>query len=282
MNLIDKIKYQWEMNNSAIVRLVVINTLFSLLTWLLIWGIGNQSLFALPASLKLLMYRPYAIITYMFVHGGFFHLLNNMLILFFIGREFENLYGSKNTYKAYLITGAFAGIAFVVYYNIQLLFISGTEAAIARTFIENSILVGASGAVMGIVFALAFFHPNIEFFLYGIIRLKLWWIAVAYAIFDLLSLLNDNNVGGRIAHLFGGLAGILLLMYWKGKIKLPSFNNNKSKLTINKNPDYQHKYNNTSKPSQTEIDFILDKINANGYNSLSKEDKELLFRAKDN
>ena len=63
---------------------------------------------------------------------------------------------------------------------------------------------------------------------------------------------------------------------------MPSFNNNKSKLTINKNLDYQHKYSNTSKLSQTEIDFILDKINANGYNSLSKEDKELLFRAKDN
>jgi len=285
MGLEQKIRYQWGKNNNAVARLVLINVAFTLFAWLMMWGIGNDSLFQLPAKLKLVMFRPYTLVTYMFSHAGIMHLLFNMLILYFIGQSFESLYGSKKTYKVYLYSGIFAGIAFVVIYNLQVLFETGAAKDLAQVFVDRAFLVGASGAIMGIVFALAWKQPNLIFKLYGIFSIKLWWIAAAWALLDIFGLMNNNNFGGRIAHLAGGSFGILMINFWHGSLAWPRFLQkkplSKTFLIQKNNANIFQKNNFTSRPSQAQVDEILDKINEKGYNNLTKQEKELLFRIKD-
>ena len=277
------IQYYWSMNNSAITRLIVFNVAFSVFAWLFAKASGNEFAFTLPANLKLLMYRPYTLITYMFSHAGFMHLLFNMIVLYFIGREFENLFGNQKTYKAYLISGFVAAIVFVIIYNIPGIALNPLENGI-RTANTSTFLVGASASVMGILFGLTVVRPNIEFYLYGLIKVKLWWITIAYAFMDFMGLMSLSNTGGRIAHLAGGLTGAFLLLHWNGQINLPKMPINKRKksvLSITKKQDVLHKIYAHSSPSQKEIDEILDKINVSGYDNLSKSEKDLLFRAKD-
>lgn len=283
MNRPKNLQYYWNMNTSAITRLIVFNVAFTIFVWLFAKATSNEYAFTLPANLKLLMYRPYTLITYMFSHAGFMHLLSNMIILYFIGREFQNIFGNDKTYKTYLISGFVGALVFVIVYNIPGINLNPLQNGI-RAANTSTFLVGASGSVMGILFGLTVIRPNIEFYLYGLIKLKLWWITIAYAFMDFMGLMSLSNTGGRIAHLAGGITGALLLLYWNGRINIPKPNINKRKpvLMVTKKQDIRHKiYANTS-PSQQEIDEILDKINESGYDSLSKPEKDLLFRAKDN
>jgi membrane associated rhomboid family serine protease len=283
MNRPKNLQYYWNVNNSAITRLIVFNVVFTVFVWLFAKATGSEYAFTLPANLKLLIYRPYTLVTYMFSHAGFMHLLSNMIVLYFIGREFENLFGNYKTYKAYLISGFVAALVFVIIYNIPGINLNPIENDV-RAANTSTFLVGASGSVMGILFGLTVIRPNIEFYLYGLVKLKLWWITIAYAFMDFMGLMSLSNTGGRIAHLAGGITGALLLLYWDGIITIPKplVNRKKTVLTVTKKHDIRHKiYANTS-PSQKEIDEILDKINESGYDSLSKSEKDLLFRAKEN
>lgn len=278
MNTIgDKIRLFWLRNSSAFMRLLMINIVFSLAVWIVV-KMTSPSFFTfitVPDSFAALVTKPYTLITYMFAHSGFRHLLMNMIVLYFVGSVFEDFLGRNRTFQVYLASGLIGALAYI-------LILSGAKG-----------MVGASGAVMGLLYGLTVLRPNYEFFLYGLIKLKLWWITVAYAAFDLFAILGSaKNLGGHICHVAGGLTGAVLVMYWTGKFS-DYFNRKKDertfspfKVTVNPNPIKRTtpaaKPNRShTVPSQEEIDFILDKINESGYDNLSQAEKETLFRAKD-
>lgn len=274
MNLLDRIQLFWAKNRQVTTRLVMVNVAFSVSVWLVGWILGNTDFASVPEDVESFIKVPYTVVTYMFAHSGFMHLLFNMLILYFVGQVFEDLLGSKKTLQVYLLSGIIGALMFILIVS------------------KNSLLIGASGAIMGLLYGLTLFRPNYQFYLYGIIKLKLWWITIAFAAYDLLLIMASNaQAGGRICHVAGGLTGVVMVAYWTGKLQFKLFKPNKKsvikpyKITINREPKRATKVNSFQKsnpvPTQEDIDLILDKINESGYDSLTKEEKDTLFRAKD-
>ena len=272
MNVIDKMKMFWASNRQAYIRLIIINVAFSIAVWLTAIVVGTSQFAQVPDSFGELIAQPYTLITYMFAHAGLWHLVGNMFILYFVGSIFEDLLGRQKTIYAYLVAGIVGALVYVA------------------VVFNNSSLVGASGAVMGLLYGLTVLRPNYEFFLYGLIKLKLWWITVAFAVYDLLMVLvSSGQAGGQVCHLAGGLTGVVLVSVWTGKINTQLFPNNKPndiiepyKITVNRSPKRASKAKaDPAVPTQEDIDRILDKINESGYEKLTKEEKETLFRAKD-
>ena len=246
-------------------------------------GFGNSAILAftneyllLPASLSKLLVRFWTPITYMFMHAGIFHILFNMLWLYWMGQIFEEYLGNKRTIGLYIFGGLAGGLLFVACYNLLPAF-TGVNAAATAT------VVGASASVMAIIIATATLLPNytISLILLGPVKLK--WIALFYIVIDFLGIAGAN-AGGEIAHLGGALLGFIYIKQiqrghdWIGAI---------SKLFTSKNKLTVVSHNRTQKrssgaPRQDEVDRILDKISGSGYDSLTKQEKETLFRASNN
>ncbi len=241
------------------------------------------SFLAVPADLHRLLTRPWTIITYMFLHEGFFHLLCNMLILYFVGKLFIIYIGSKRFVKVYLLGGISGAALFILAYNIFPAFNSSLPVAVA---------LGASASVLAIFAALATFIPNysVSFFLLGKIKLK--YIIAVLLLIDLLSI-DKGNPGGHIAHLGGALYGFCYI--WGGNKqynKINFFKKIKKLFSIKPKMKKVHhsashhekvrymsdeEYNAMQKENQKKIDMILEKISKSGYQSLSKEEKDFLF-----
>jgi membrane associated rhomboid family serine protease len=233
----------------------------------------SNTYLSLPSNLHDLLFRFWTPITYMFMHAGVFHILFNMLWLYWFGQIFEEFLGKKRTIGLYLLGGLAGGILFVIAFNLLPLF----------SYVKQvSQVVGASASVMAVVVAAATVVPNYTINLMIIGPVKIKWIALFYVAVDFLST-TGPNAGGQIAHLGGaligfiyvkqlqrgndwiaGIAGIKDIFKRKSKLKVVSTNRDKN-LAV--------------KPRQEEIDAILDKISQNGYDSLNKHEKEILFRA---
>lgn len=176
-------------------------------------------------------FRPHQLITHMFMHGGFFHLLLNMFVLWMFGSMLENVWGSKRFLIFYIVCGLGAaalhlGVLFyelTPYVNeLRSLPPAGTgDAALERyrenlTFAVNSATVGASGAVFGCLAAYAYLFPNNVLYIYGVLPIKAKWFVLIYAGFELFAGLR-NTAGDNVAHwahLGGALVGFLLVVYW--------------------------------------------------------------------
>ena len=206
----------------------------------------------------------------MFMHADIWHILFNMLWLYWFGQIFEEFLGKKRTIGLYLLGGLAGGILFVVAFNLLPLF----------SYVKQvSHVVGASASVMAVVVAAATIAPNYSINLMIIGPVKIKWITLFYVALDFLST-TGPNAGGQIAHLGGALIGFIyvkqlqsgndwitgITQLFKRKSKLKVVSTNRDK-TI------------PVKPRQEEIDAILDKISQNGYDSLNKHEKEILFRA---
>jgi len=227
---------------------------------------------ALPSYLPKLATRFWTPVTYMFMHAGIFHILFNMLWLYWMGQIFEEFLGKKRTVGLYLLGGLWGAALYVISYNIF--------PAFAESNLTSS-AIGASAAVMAVIVAAATIAPDytISLMFIGPVRLK--WLVLAYVVIDFLSI-TGPNAGGEIAHLGGALFGFVYvkqlqngkdwigsianLFKFKTKPKLKVVSNNKDKNTANM-------------PRQEEIDRILDKISKTGYENLSANEKEILFRA---
>lgn len=228
----------------------------------------------LPSSLPKLLTHFWTPLTYMFLHAGIFHILFNMLWLYWMGQIFEEYLGHKRTIGLYLLGGLTGALFFVAAYNIFPYF---------SDVVNASTVVGASASVMAIIVATATLLPNYSINLILIGPVKLKWIALFYVIIDFLSIAGPN-AGGEFSHLGGALFGFIYIKElqrgndWIGAIN--SIFKPKSKLKIaSRNADR----NSSGKPRQEEIDRILDKITQTGYESLNKQEKEILNRAsKDN
>ena len=242
---------------------------------------------AVPANLEVLARRPWTLITYMFLHEGFIHILFNLLWLYWFGTVFIQELGLKKLLSTYLLGGLAGGILYVIFYNVFPVF-DGVR--------EGSIALGASASVMAVVVATATYQPDRKMHLVLIGPIKIVYIALA--MFILTSMVDFSvNTGGKIAHIGGALSGFLFAYYYRrGKDLTKGFDRTmdsiatwfkpgKEKLKVTykrsneqKRPRDDKEYNQQKKSEQKEIDQILDKISKAGYDSLTSREKEMLFK----
>lgn len=245
---------------------------------------------ALPARTDILMTKPWTLVTYMFFHLEFFHLLFNMLWLFWFGKIFLEFLKARQLLIIYLLGGLSGGILYVLFYNIFPVFEKSLDVSVA---------LGASASVMAIVTAISVYVPGYSVYLMFVGRIKIFYIALFLFILDFF-MIRSENAGGHIAHIGGalfGLAYILTLrkgMNFNGMWNMGWFKRitgifNRKKLHVdyrttkkpNERPLTDDEYNIRKAERQRKIDEILDKISKSGYESLSSEEKDLLFRSSD-
>ncbi len=228
---------------------------------------------AVPSSLPKLLYRFWTPVTYMFIHDGFFHILFNMLVLFWFGRIFEEYLKGKKLTFVYLAGGIAGAFFYILCYNL----IPAYSASVVV-----SAAVGASAAVMAIVAATATLLPNYTIFLLLLGPVRLVWIALFYFVLDFINL-TGTNAGGSLAHIGGAVFGFLFIKSLQnGSDWSKPFENvfkPKSKLKVVSRNQTQSKTKDNIAPNQELIDQILDKISKSGYHNLSKREKEILFKA---
>lgn len=230
--------------------------------------------FSLSSSFDVFITRPWSIVTFGFLHGGFLHILFNCLWLYFFGRLFLDYFTPKQLLNFYLLGTVFGGIAFMLSYNYFPVF-KGSQVPI----------VGASAGVSAIVIGLATYIPNYQVNLRFIGYVKVWHIAAFFIIMDLVSLAGSNG-GGHFAHLGGALFGFLYVRQASNKKSgvfegLSNLFKRKQKplRTVHRSKNKAATSSNSVKSdTQQRIDEILDKISKSGYDALSKEEKEFLFK----
>lgn len=283
-------------NSSLLPRLIIINVgiwVLIQILFLLGWAFNRSDLFmeqavleylALPADLSVLIIRPWTLFTYMFLHTSFWHILFNMLWLYWLGKIFLQYLSQKQLLTTYILGGVAGGLLYILTYNIFPVFADVLPLAKA---------LGASASVMAIVVAIALYVPNytIPMMFFG--KVKLFYLALALFIIDFF-MIRHGNAGGHIAHIGGAVYGFLYIYYMrKGmdlskifpRISLSGFTKKKKKrpkVSYSKRPVSDDEYNRSRVQEQKEIDLILDKISRSGYESLTKNEKELLFKSSNN
>ncbi|MFA6780517.1 MAG: rhomboid family intramembrane serine protease [Paludibacteraceae bacterium] len=271
---------------STLTKLIYIN-----LGMFIIIGLGSAILtlfnvssawtgfFMLPSQFSALLLKPWSVITYMFLHLNFIHLLFNILMLYWFGNFFLQYYSQKDLVGIYIIGGILGGALYMAAYSIFPYF-DGRYGE----------LTGASAAVMAIIVAIAATAPErpIRLLFFGEVRLK--WLAIASIVVSLLNVASEN-AGGNISHIGGALGGYLFVIGTRKGWDTTSWVNRvidffvnifrrraKMKVTYNR-PKSDQEYNYNKKQEAENIDRILDKIKKSGYESLSKEEKRQLFSA---
>ncbi|MAP81423.1 MAG: rhomboid family intramembrane serine protease [Aequorivita sp.] len=280
--------YQFKTAN-VLVKLIVVNVIVFLIVSLgsFLLNISPQYFtrwFVLSDSLDTLLFYPWTLITYGFLHFGFMHILFNMLWLYWFGQFVLNLFTGKRLLTVYLLGALFGGLLFVIAYNLFPAF------AQSRGF-----LIGASGAVTAIMVFIATYTPNTEFRLFTF-TIKLWQIALFLFLLDLVRIPTSGNAGGLMAHVGGGIFGYIYavqlakgndigkwfenFMDWVANLFKPS--KKKPFKTVHRTTRKQPMRStpkDVKSNHQKKIDSILDKIGNSGYESLSKEEKDFLFKA---
>jgi len=236
--------------------------------------------FALPADVTKLVQKPWTIISYMFLHEGFIHILFNLLWLYFGGQIFMQYLNSKQLVSTYVLGGIFGGFSYVLAFNLFPAF---------QQNLSQSMAIGASASVLAILTAIANYVPNYNINLTFIGRVKLKHIAIFSILLDVLSI-PKGNTGGHIAHLGGALYGFLYTRQLKdGKDWSRNFSRLMDALansfkkqplkTVHRKPKTDDQWREEKALSQKEINRILDKISKSGYDSLNEKEKETLFKA---
>jgi membrane associated rhomboid family serine protease len=238
--------------------------------------------FELPSNFSDFIVKPWSILTYAFVHYDFIHLLFNMLWLYFIGRFFLNVFSSKLALNVYLLGAISGGVLFMLVYTLL------------PSMFGDSHLVGASASVRALLIFICAYMPNqdVQFFTF---KLKLWYVGVAIVVMDFIGIFG-GNAGGNLAHLGGAALGYFyakqflkghdigkgfgrivdrVIGFFKASKKAPlkTVHKNKSKVGGYTKGEFNQLNN------QKKIDVILDKISKSGYDSLTSQEKEFLFKA---
>ena len=256
LNILEKIIF---LNIAIYLAPFLINTI------LFLFNIKNIDLikwFTIDADFGQLIFKPWSIITYGFLHGSFSHIFWNMVILYYFGKILNNLFEDKLLKKLYLSGIAVGGLTYVISYNIFPVF-SGVE----------SVMIGASAGVMSVLFYLASYSPQmgIRIFFFDI---KIIYIALFLFFYDIIQI-PLNNSGGHIAHIGGAIWGYYYCISNNKGVDLTQSIFNIFKTTKKKNSKVRQSNNNFD---QKKIDSILDKISDSGYDSLTKKEKEYLFK----
>ncbi|KPQ13765.1 MAG: rhomboid family protease [Algoriphagus marincola HL-49] len=305
-NFWENLKNAFKHGDNSLYKLIAIN----LIVWavfmvlrvvMTIGGIGETygsliSWLMMPASLPKLAIQPWSIFTYMFLHEGIFHILFNMLFLYWFGLLIHQFLGSRKLANLYILGGLAGGLFYLLIYNLAPYF---------RGAVDSSMMLGASAGVFAIVVGAATLSPNTTFFLILLGPVKIKYIAIFYVV---LSFANSAgaNAGGELAHLGGALMGFLYVTQlrkgndWGVPIQkvgiffenLFSSNRPRVKVSFRKTQSKTGSFSSFNKSTssskttpvkggseatQEEIDRILDKIADKGYDALSKDEKRKLF-----
>lgn len=298
--LLDEFKNAWGKPNNAVVQIILINAIVfvSARVMKVFFDLGgaNDVFFSifrkleLPADISSLLLQPWSLITYFFTHFDFFHVLFNMLFLFWFGRIIQEFLNSKRVISLYVLGGLAGGVLYILIYN----FIPFYQDRVVESF-----MLGASAGVFAIVVGAAVFMPNYTFFMLFLGPVKIKYIAIFYVFMSFIQS-TGANAGGEIAHLGGAFVGwmyitqlnkgtdlgswiISFIDFFKSmftpqpKIKVTHRSENRK--TSKKSVSKKQKVTVENETPQAEIDEILDKISEKGYESLSKDEKQKLFNA---
>ena len=273
---------------SIVLKIIVINTLIFLIFYLgsFFFKLSPSTLvswFVLPTGFLEIVFQPWSFVTYAFLHTGFWHLFWNMYLLYWFGLYVLNLFTSKRFLTIYLLGALNGGLFYVLAYNLFPVFNN-----------ISSNLMGASAAVLAIVIFIATYTPDaiVRIFTF---RIKLWQIGLVMVLLDLFQLPSSGNAGGLIAHMGGAIFGYVYAIHLKKGNDIGIWFENFMDLLVNlfKSNKYKHfKQVHKTKQSapkntkrnpttnhQIKIDRILDKIGKSGYDSLTKAEKDFLFKA---
>ena len=273
---------------SIVLKIIVINTLIFLIVYLgsFFFKLSPSTLvswFVLPTSFLEIVFQPWSFVTYAFLHAGFWHLFWNMYLLYWFGLYVLNLFTSKRFLTIYLLGAINGGLFYVLAYNLFPVFNN-----------ISSNLMGASAAVLAIVIFIATYTPDAMVRIFTF-RIKLWQIGLVMVLLDLFQLPSSGNAGGLIAHMGGAIFGYVYAIQLKKGNDIGIWFENFMDLLVNlfKSNKYKHfKQVHKTKQSapkntkrnpttnhQIKIDRILDKIGKSGYDSLTKAEKDFLFKA---
>ena len=290
-NLTEELKHQFR-NGSMTNRLIIANIAIFLLI-IIVQAIGRISevdlypiiniIFSLEASWQGILMMPWGLITSIFTHFDLYHILFNMIFLYFAGNMFEQSFSSKKLILVYIFGGIFGGLFEVI---------SGSIF-----FPQNEVhsVIGASGSVMAIFTALAFYNPNTKVLLFGLVPVRLFVLALFFLATDLIGVGEKGDNIAHFAHLGGAFFGFLSVQNINTSkniiVQIERFEK-KIKNIFKKQPKMyytrsdQHKtdeqYNLDKRKKQQKTDLILDKISKSGYDSLTKEEKDFLFNQSKN
>ncbi|UPZ15943.1 rhomboid family intramembrane serine protease [Flavobacterium humidisoli] len=285
MNILDDLKLQYRLGGIAM-RVMYWNIACFIVSLIFFYNYSNglfdfPSWVALSSDPQVFMFKPWTLLTYAFFHDGFLHLLFNMMVLNFASSLFLTYFTQKQYLGLYLLSALFAGVAFAL--SFYLSNIGGS-------------IVGASAAIMAILVATTTYSPlmNVRLFLFG--NVKLWHITAVIIILDLMQF-RLGNMGGHISHLAGAFFGFIYIKLLQNGIDLSTIVSKTLDFFANlfkKSPTtpFTKVHKNYRKPTekttsrivtkdktQQQIDEILDKISQSGYDCLTKEEKEFLFKA---
>ncbi len=283
------LQYQFARLNIA-EKLIAINVAIFLLANLIpvLFGLSSNSIltwFELPEDLLRFLSKPWTLVTYAFIHAGFGHIFWNMLLLYFFGRIFLNLFNEQRFIAVYFLGVISGGLLFMLGYNIF--------PTLSDT---NAVLLGASAGVTSVLIFTCAYIPNQEIRII-FFNIKLWQLGIFVILKDVLTLSMGQNVGGMLAHIGGAILGYVYARQLmkgndigEGFIKLLSYLGGLFRPREKKGPlKTVYKKNTTRRTSRTvdydkeahqrKIDSILDKISKSGYESLSQAEKDFLFKA---
>lgn len=287
MNFQDQLQYRLQQLNEA-EKLILINVICFVLplflkTLFYLFNIPSNVMigwFELSAEWSDLLFKPWTIFTYSFMHSGFFHLFWNMYLLYFASRLFLNLFSPRTFFNVYFLGVLLGGLTFMLSYSVFPAF-----------QYASPIMVGASAGVMAVLIFMATYSPDLEvriiFF-----NVKLRYLGIAFVLLDVIQI-PYGNAGGHLAHLGGAALGYLYVKRLDQgvDIGLPfeNFTNrvlNLFKKQTNLKTVYKSKSSSNKKKKETsqeidqnKIDAILDKISKSGYDSLTQKEKDFLFQA---
>jgi membrane associated rhomboid family serine protease len=294
--MFEEFKSAFKRYNNAHVQLIIINVVVFLVMGVLYVVAKLTSTpqlftilydqFTLPSVLTEFIREPWTLLTYSFAHYfnyelgdvGIFHILFNMLVFYWFARLFVEYLGSDKLVALYVLGGLAGGLLYMIMYNTIPMFAD-----------QRSTLVGASASVYAVVVGVATLLPNYTFFLMFLGPVRIKYIAAFYIVISFLGSVG-SNAGGNIAHLGGALIGFVYIkqlqagVNWGGWITITidwfkDLFKGRPRVKVSYRNDNPVRRRPDNKPSQDELDAILDKISAGGYESLTKEEKEKLFNA---
>lgn len=288
-SVIDNIKVRFKQKD-ILMQLIVINVsiflllvIFTLITKLFkLNTLHIIDYIGVPSDIGLLIKRPWTLLTYMFVHVDFIHILLNMLFLYWFGQIFLTYFNAKTLGSLYVLGGLAGAALYILAFNTIPYYIDMGSVP----------MIGASASTTAIMFAAAFYNPKVEVNLFFVWRIKIIYIAIFIFIVDFISLGDASNPGGHVAHIAGAILGyIYARRYLKGKDitrwisramdwGTNLFKPKPPKMKVkSKRKESDYEYNERRKNETEEIDHILDKIKISGYNSLTQNEKKRLFDA---
>ena len=284
MNIIDDLKLQYKLGGIA-QRMIYWNIGCFLISLVFFYqfkvgAFDFPNWISLSSEPAVFLLRPWTFLTYAFFHDGFLHLFFNMMVLNFASSIFLTFFNPKQYLGLYILSAIFAGLIFVLGFNI--LHLSGA-------------VVGASAAIMAILVAATTYSPLMNLRLLLIGNVKLWHITAVILVLDLMQFRLENS-GGHISHLAGAFFGFVFVKLLQNGIDLSKIISGIVDLFSNSfkrsSTPFKKVHKNYKKPvekstakivikdkKQQQIDEILDKISQSGYDSLNKEEKEFLFKA---